>query len=531
VEPTTWIHGIGERSNYYWRVDEVRICGSVKSFKDPVHGYVDICGALTSIIDSWIMQRLRSIKQTAFAYMVYHGMEHSRFNHSLGSGHLAGEVINFIAANTRLYFRSAGGGEFANTLLSSAEVFQLAALVHDVGHLPYSHSSEVGVTEARLIYKLKGFEKLPLRHEAYTYALLGIIGEMAEEAGVEPVFTSSVPNDLRLILQGSGTRASALDYGSACAANVLHQLIAGGLDVDRMDYLIRDSIYAGVRYGIFDVDRLVRVLLASPLLLETSNKSSVEVSKKACQVMVLDKGVSIIEAFLLARFYMFSEVYLHRVVEAYNSIYARLFSVLARDGLVSVETNAGEIDIPTPESIEKKKTWALEAWKTLDDVSISWLIRGVYSNRYRVSKEARQLATMLVERKHPKIYHVIEDKQLWGLYTSYLYEGYAPEWAKPLLDELLSLQNEYPLLMVRPLRVDVISLSQLGVYNRSARSITALGSVENGGSRELRRLQTLAELSLYRIVVFSQPSLENVTRRAMQILQDLSNEAGKEERK
>ena len=506
----------------------MRICTSIKSFKDPVHGYVDICGRLARVVDSWVMQRLRFIRQTAFAYMVYHGMEHSRFNHSLGSAHLAGEVINFIAANTRLYFRSAGGGEFANTLLNSAEVFQLAALVHDIGHLPYSHSSEVGITEARLIYKIKGFERLPLRHEAYTYALLRVVGNIASEAGVEPVFTHSITNDLRLILQGSGAQTFALDYGSECAANVLHQLIAGGLDVDRMDYLIRDSIYAGVRYGIFDVDRLVRVMLASPLLLERGGRAA-EVSKKACQVMVLDKGVSIIEAFLLARFYMFSEVYLHRVVEAYNSIYARLFSILARDGLISVENNSGEMDIPTPKSIEEEKDWALETWKTLDDTTMNWLIRGVYNSRYKASSEARQLATMLVERKHPRIYHVVEDKKLWGLYTSYLYEGYAPSWAKPLLDELLELQDQYPLLMVRPLRVDVISLSRLGVYNRSANTITTLENVKEGGSPELRRLQTLAELSLYRIVVFSQPSLESVAKKAISILDELRKEALREQ--
>lgn len=508
----------------------VRSCTSVKSFKDPVHGYVDICGRLARVVDSWVMQRLRFIRQTAFAYMAYHGMEHSRFNHSLGSAHLAGEVINFIAANTRLYFRSAGGGEFANTLLNSAEVFQLAALVHDIGHLPYSHASEVGITEARLIYRIKGFDRLPLRHEAYTYALLHIVGNVASEAGVEPVFTSSVTSDLHLILQGSGTQTFAHDYGSECAANVLHQLIAGGLDVDRMDYLIRDSIYAGVRYGIFDVDRLIRVMLASPLLLERGGRVA-EVSKKACQVMVLDKGVSIIEAFLLARFYMFSEVYLHRVVEAYNSIYARLFSILARDGLVSVEDNTGEVDIPTPKSIEEGKDWALETWRTLDDTSMNWLIRRIYSGKQKASKEARQLATMLLERKHPRTYHVIEDKKLWGLYTSYLYEGYAPSWAKPLLDELLELQHHYPLIMVRPLRVDVISLGKLGVYNRATNTIAALENVREGGGPELRRLQTLAELSLYRIVVFSQPGLENIARKAIDILNKLRGEELKERRK
>lgn len=506
-----------------------RLCTGVKSFKDPVHGYVDLCARLTPVVDSWIMQRLRGIKQTAFAHMVYHGMEHSRFNHSLGAAHLAGEVLNFISANTRLYFKSVGGGEFANTLLNSSEVFQLAALVHDVGHLPFSHASEVGIMEAKLIYRIPDFEKLPFRHEAYTYSLLRLVGRLAEEAGIEPVFTRNVSDDLRLILQGSGSKTVALDYGSECAANVLHQLIAGGLDVDRMDYLIRDSLYAGVRYGIFDVDRLVRVLLASPLLLERGDKGA-EVSRKACQVMVIDKGVSIVEAFLLARFYMFSEVYLHRVVEAYNSIYGRLFSILARDGLLSIEKNSGEIDIPTPQSIAEEKQWALEEWRSLDDLAVMQLIRRIYLGKAKASQEARTLTSMLIERRHPRFYKVIEDKKLWGLYISYLYEGYAPEWAKPFLDELLELQNKHPLLMVRPLRVDVISLDRLGVYNRATGEITTFSSTGEGGGQELRRLQKLAELSLYRVVVFARQGEESIAQKAINILMDLQKEGVRTEK-
>ena len=507
------------------------VCTGIKSFKDPVHGYVDLCSRVAEVVDTWIVQRLRGIRQTAFAYLVYHGMEHSRFNHSLGSAHLAREVLHFLAGNTRLYYRSAGGPELAGYLLRAEEVFQLAALVHDTGHLPYSHSSEAGIAEARLIYRIKGFDRLPLRHEEYTYSLLPHVSREAEECGVEPVFTGSVAGDLRLILRGSAAEPEARDLLSECTASILHQLIAGGLDVDRMDYLIRDSLYAGVRYGVFDVDRLIRVLLATPLLREDNEGPGL--SRNACRVMVLDKGVSIVESFLLARFYMFSEVYLHRVVEAYNSVYTRLFSLMARDGLVCVEQGC-ELDIPTPQAIAGGREEALETWRMLDDTTMWTLIRRVHRGQAGASEEAKRLAGMLVERRHPRVYRVLESRSVWGLYTRYLEEAVAPPWARPLLDELIEMQRENPLVMIRPLRVDLVSLEQLGVYSRQRGAPVGLHDAGAEARQELGRLRRFTdlgpELGLYRIAVFTTQEHESQAEKAMRILLDLQKEYRKEAR-
>ncbi|KSW12177.1 hypothetical protein CF15_05295 [Pyrodictium occultum] len=507
------------------------VCTEIKSFKDPVHGYVDLCSRVAEVVDTWPVQRLRGIRQTAFAYLVYHGMEHSRFNHSLGSAHLAREVLHFLAGNTRIYYWSAGGPELAGYLLRAQEVFQLAALVHDIGHLPYSHSSETGIADARLLYRLKGFDRLPLRHEEYTYSLLPHVARDAEEAGIEPVFTGSVASDLTLILKGSAAQPGARDMLSECTASILHQLIAGGLDVDRMDYLIRDSLYAGVRYGVFDVDRLIRVLLATPLLRDRSDAAS-RLSRNACRVMVLDKGVSVVEAFLLARLYMFSEVYLHRVVEAYNSVYSRLFSLLARDGLICVEQGC-ELDIPTPQSLAQGREEALMAWRSLDDTAMWMLIRSVYNGKVKAGEEARRLAAMLVERRHPRVYRVIESGSLWGLYTRYLEEANAPPWAKPLLEELLEMQRENPLLMIRPLRVDLISLEHLGVYSRRLGAPLKLDD-ERERDHELARLKRFTglgpELGLYRIAVFTTREHEEEAEKASKLLESLEKEEEKAER-
>ncbi|MET1127740.1 MAG: HD domain-containing protein [Thermoproteota archaeon] len=493
-------------------------CRSLKSFKDPVHGYADICSELAPLIDSWLLQRLRHVRQTAFAYLVYHGMEHSRFNHSLGAAHLAREVLDFVAGNTRVYYSQSGGEELASLLQRSVAVFQLAVLLHDVGHLPFSHSSEVGLMESKLVFRVEGFERLPLRHEAYTYALAKLGARMAEESGLEPSLSPTLLQDIELLLKGPKSAERTRDLLGQCASHVFHKLIAGGLDVDRMDYLLRDSIYAGVRYGVFDIDRLVRMMLATPLLTEDGS-----LSERACQVAVLDKGISIIESFLLARFYMFSEVYLHRVVEAYNAVYARLFSLLALEGIVTPLGGGGRIELPAPADIEKEKDDALTAWRALDDITMMGLIRSVASGSVDASGEARALAQMLAERKHPKFHIFIEDQRLWGVYMSYLYGGSVPKDARPILDELADLQREKPLVIVRPLRVDLVSLEELGIYDRATGEVVLLEEAEKKlrDPHGLGRLRSLAELSLYRIAVFAPKQYEGEAEKARKLLAEL----------
>ncbi|ABM80628.1 HD domain-containing protein [Hyperthermus butylicus] len=501
-------------------------CTPIKSFKDPVHGYVDLCGKLVPVVDSWVMQRLRGIRQTGFAYLVYHGMEHSRFNHSLGAAHLAKEALVFLAGNTRTHYRGVGGEEFANTLLRSIEVFQLAALVHDIGHLPFSHASESGIVEARRVFQVSEFEGIPLRHEEYTYSLIPAVAEMASASGVEPVFTNSLSKDLFLILRGRGAGLAPRDYTSECASHVLHQLIAGGLDVDRMDYLLRDSIYAGVRYGIFDVDRLIRVLIASPLLLaESEDLSGVRVSESACQVAVLDKGLSILETFLLARFYMFSEVYLHRVVEAYNAVYARLMGVLARDGLLCPGLQGCEVDIPRPPELEESKPEAIQAWGMLDDNMVLSLMKKIVAGRVKASSEARKLAAMIVERRHPKHYTYYESREAWGIYSNYLEKGLAEDWAKPLLEELVEMQRENPLLIIRPLRVHVASFEKINIYERnSGRLVDVKDAMQ---AEEYSRFGKLAQLGMHRIAVFTTPENGAAARKAIDLIKALDEEAKK----
>ncbi len=501
-----------------------QICRTTKSFKDPVHGFSDICEELSPLVDSWILQRLRNIKQTAFAYLVYHGMEHSRFNHSIGSAHLAKELLGFITSNTDYYYQDLGGRELSDRLSQSLTVFQLAALLHDVGHLPFSHSTEVGISEARYIYGVPGVEKLPLRHEEYTFSLVPHAVETLHREGIEiePVFTDRLEDDIQLVL-GRPQQSTKLDPLAQCTVHILYMLLSSGLDVDRMDYLLRDSLYAGVHYGLYDIGRLTRVILATPLLKTHSG----ELSRKACRVAILDKGISVLESFLLARLYMYSEVYLHRVVETYNALYARLFSLLTYSRVIGIQGSGAELEIPTPDDIRSSKTDAINAWRNLDDISMISLFREIVEGKIKSPTEARVLAAMIIERRHPKLYQQLDDPIVWGLYREYLSTGYAPSWARPFLEELVDLQRETPLVMLRPLRIDLVSIDKIGVYYRDTNNITLIEEdIEKTESRQthINRLKRLADLNLRRIVLIADKNSEKEFKKAEKILLDLSAE-------
>ena len=217
-----------------------------KQIKDPVHGYIEVPDELIPLLDSPLVQRLHTIKQLGFSYLVYPGANHTRFEHSLGTLHLAHEVANHI------------GLENDETLLVCT-----AALIHDIGHGPFSHSSE------RLKRGFRDFSHdniLPYKAELKPY--LDELGCTAEET-------------------------AGIISGNHRLASIIH----GDLDVDRMDYLLRDAHYTGVPYGKLDANRLIQSLLF------TEDNG----------LILKDSGLASAEALLIARTLMGPAVYYHHV--------------------------------------------------------------------------------------------------------------------------------------------------------------------------------------------------------------------------
>jgi len=222
-----------------------------KFINDPVYGFITINHPLIfSILAHPYYQRLRRITQMAMGQLVYPGAVHTRFHHSLGAYHLMGNAVNEL--------RSKG-----TEITEEEEVAVKAAiLLHDIGHGPFSHALEHVV--------VKG-----VHHEALS---LQIMHEM----------NAAFDGQLTLAIQ---------IFTGAYHKPFLHQLISGQLDVDRMDYLSRDSFFCGVSEGVIGYDRILKMLIVVD-----------------GQLMIEEKGIYSVEKFLVARRQMYWQVYLHKTV-------------------------------------------------------------------------------------------------------------------------------------------------------------------------------------------------------------------------
>jgi HD superfamily phosphohydrolase len=237
----------------------------VLRLRDPIHGFLHLDELETALLGSRPVQRLRWIHQLGLTFLVYPGAEHSRFSHVLGAMQLAGAVFDsLLAKNRNLMPRDEAS--------RARRLVRAAALLHDVGHAPFSHSAEDRFEEG-------------IDHEEMTRRLLrspelaAIFARFPEGPRVEEVV------DLLAGRVGPERR-------------FLAQIVSGELDVDKMDYLLRDSLYCGVRYGVYDLDRLIDTLTAI-----------VDPETGALGLGIEEGGIHAVEALILARYYMFTQVY------------------------------------------------------------------------------------------------------------------------------------------------------------------------------------------------------------------------------
>ncbi|MGQ4915776.1 MAG: HD domain-containing protein [Candidatus Asgardarchaeia archaeon] len=204
-----------------------------KYFRDPIHGFIEVSQVALSIVNHPLFQRLRRIKQLGLAEYVFHGATHTRFEHSLGTMKIAKDILRFT--NIGLTNNNSGTGSNTNNFRHDFESQKiiLAALLHDVGHFPLSHTFEKKMKEK---LKLEG-------HEIYSKAII-------ERTSIKDILTddSFSNNDIRdIVTYILGHHIQPFPV----------QIIHSELDADRLDYLLRDSLYCGVKYGIYDLDRLL----------------------------------------------------------------------------------------------------------------------------------------------------------------------------------------------------------------------------------------------------------------------------------
>lgn len=268
-------------------------------FRDPIHVFITLDSDERRIVDSRPFQRLRHIHQLAGSYLVFPGATHRRFEHSLGVMHLAGQVFDVVMASKNVHhkIRREMPGEHQHNYWR--RVVRLAALCHDIGHLPFSHAAE--------------HELLPdgWNHERLGYQLI-LSNEMRE------IFHKSVPpvtpeHVAKIALGQKKISEFEPEVEFTLWENLLSEIIVGdAFGVDRIDYLLRDAYHAGVVYGRFDHHRLLQTLRILPRS-DDQDEGSIEP-----WLGIEAGGLEAAEAMSLARYFMYKQMYFHRVRRAYD---------------------------------------------------------------------------------------------------------------------------------------------------------------------------------------------------------------------
>ncbi|MDI6888895.1 MAG: HD domain-containing protein [Methanocellales archaeon] len=244
---------------------------AMKVIRDPIHGYIALDDLALALIDTPEMQRLRRIRQLGLSNFVYPGANHTRFEHSLGTLHLTDQLLDQLQVTGK-----------------ERDDVRAAALLHDIGHGPFSHATE----------------GLILQHMGRSHA------------DVEKLISSS-------------TIADVLEAHSLDPANIAQiirgetaygQLINSEIDVDRMDYLVRDAHYTGVAYGIIDYVRLIHEM---------------ELCEE--QLVIREGGIQAAESLLVSRFLMHPTVYYHHVSRIAEAMFTHAIEELIHSGLDPVE--------------------------------------------------------------------------------------------------------------------------------------------------------------------------------------------------
>lgn len=274
--------------------------------------------SIQAIVDHPLFQRLRAIRQLAFVDRVYPDATHSRFAHSLG---VYGNAIRYVQALST----NRWSVQFRNVLTDGdIRALLVAALLHDIGQYPYAHAIEdsrrwssgnIGVADF-------DHESLTLRliqDRAFRTSLTAEYGYYGPDLGELIVSAGSSPDDVAAVLTGKAGGSV-----SGRAARLLNSLIDGPIDVDKLDYLRRDSHHAGVQFGFnIDVGRLLNTLAIAEFGKGADGETILEIG-------VAEKGVCAAEEILLARTHMFTQVYWHRTVRAHEAVLATAIGKLRR---------------------------------------------------------------------------------------------------------------------------------------------------------------------------------------------------------
>lgn len=263
--------------------------------RDPLYGLIKYEDKEERIMNTRLFQRLRGIKQLALANFVYPGAHHTRFEHSIGVMHLCGRVVRELEQREELKL-----GE------DKIKILRLAGLLHDIGHGPFSHVSEQ-IMDKNVDKSILTEYKAHNAHELMSIILI----EQNEE--IRSILSDEEQNSIITLLQKQPKRSIEKD------------IVSGPLDVDKFDYLRRDSYFAGVEYGKFDLDKVIESM------------TPVELGRDGTQLGIKEEGIHAIEQILLAKYHMNVQVYQHRIRRITDAMLVRGVEFALEEGVEEVK--------------------------------------------------------------------------------------------------------------------------------------------------------------------------------------------------
>lgn len=377
---------------------------SPKFIRDPIHDLIRIENKLIlKVLDSAPMQRLRNIRQLGFASKVYPGAEHSRFTHSLGVYHLTIRLLDQLEIE-HPYHRL---------------VLQLAALMHDIGHGPFSHLFEA-------VLKDVGYTK-KIKHEKWSVDIITKHSEITEI--LRPV-SPHLQNDVKeVILNNYNPR-------------YLCSIVSSQFDADRLDYMLRDSYMTGVHYGKCDINWILRNLSLKDVNELDEDRRRLPPVKKI--VIEGKRGLSSLEDYLLGNLYLYLHVYYHKTIQAAEGMLIKILT----NAIKLVRSNRQKairmgINHPVLLAIAGQRQISMSDFLSLtDNVVMSWIES--WSKNLKMQKDLKRLSLDLLNRN---LFKTFEVKQLSKIEYRNLIDDIKEVLKRKKLD------SDYYLVEIEPTRV------------------------------------------------------------------------------
>jgi len=397
-----------------------------KFIRDPIHDIIEVDSDALKIIDTFAFQRLRRIKQLGVGWFVYPSAEHSRFSHSIGTYHVAKKVLNILNNSSGVSFDK----DIKKSLL-------YAALLHDIGHGPFSHllerASEVIKSHFNLKYKFD--------HTLMSKKIL------SDDKQLNKCINKDLLTQIENILFEEQT--------------LQHSIISSQLDVDRLDYLLRDCHFTGAKYGMFDLNWLL-----SNFVIGKADKPQ-EVKGKEVIAIDLRKGLSVLEQYILGRFYMHKHVYFHKVTRGFEAVMVNIFKriyYLDNNKLIGTDILKklfnGNISVGDFLNLDDYVlfSWMKEWLINSKDAILKSLIQRIF---YRKPFKSFDLLYDKIEPKNiPK-----EDERIKNCYSSRDKYDYLFFWDDPktfAYKDEYSLENILQEIFIRTEKGEILPLSKIG---------------------------------------------------------------------